>query len=211
MDNINGSVVAILKDGLGVISGQLIGTRRTDFGDYLVLESAGDFTPEGELVDNQVAVGKVEHLVLESNEAFAFATNRFDSAYSIGVPPGDGYLPEDQDGAAAAAVETVVEDPVAMAVGALPIISSAEGGGTIGEDVGQGGTTEDTLVDSGEPIIEEGDGPTAGIDQEEANDDDDDRASLAEDGTQASGDGVSDVPGEGLPAVKKAPRAKKTD
>jgi hypothetical protein len=84
MTEISGFVVIILR-GAGVVSGEVVGERKTDAGDFLVLASAGDFTAQGEIIDSQVPVGKIESLLLWNNEEWGFSTNRLGSAYFIGV------------------------------------------------------------------------------------------------------------------------------
>lgn len=84
MVEILGEATIILKDGLGTIHGEIVGSRRTDFGDFLVLASAGRFSPHGEIIDNQVAVGKVESVCL-GQDWLEFETNWLGSVQWLGA------------------------------------------------------------------------------------------------------------------------------
>lgn len=204
MADITGQVVIVLKDGLGVISGEAVGERRTGEGDFIVLASGGEFTVDGALIDNQVNVGKVQYVLLEDNEAIAFEGNTFDTAYSLGTPPAELELEEASEGA----------EPEAEAEG-------AEEGGEEPEEPTQVAeavvTVEDipALVSATVGLTVEGDAPNVSATDEdgqaaqESDEPQGDAGTPDQDGETAAQDEAAAASAEETPA-KKAPRTKKT-
>lgn len=232
MTNIRGQVVIVLKDGLGVIAGEAVGERKTDFGDFIVLASGGDYTVDGAIIDNQVNVGKVQSVVLEDGEGIAFAGDTLDSAYSLGTPPEELELgepfSEDEEAEVVQAIEGPADgsespDEPSVAPEASEVVVTTEDiptltSFTVGVTVEGESPNVSSSDDSGEATIasdeaapehgadEDGDEPTATASE----DDEPAKASDSEDAAQAEQTSTESAPADEVAAVKKAPRAKKT-
>ena len=209
MMDIIGPVVIILKDGLGLISGEAVGARRAGKEDFIVLASGGEFTADGALIDNQVNVGKIQHLLLGDTEVIAFSGNTLDSAYLVELPA------EDQDGPEPAEPTRVAE--MIVTTRDLPTIASSAVDLAV-EDGSQDGPVEQA-DGQGEPAAEDqpagavegvdGGGQTASDDEATTTENGDDQMGEDPVAAAAAADQAQPAPDEAS-AAKKAPRAKKT-
>lgn len=82
MAEIIGIATITLKDELGTLTGNIVGARHSDFGDFLVIASDGQRSSTGELLDNQIAIGKIDKVVL-GQSVVKFKTSKLNSAYSL--------------------------------------------------------------------------------------------------------------------------------
>lgn len=207
MTEISGKVVIILKDGLGVEAGEVAGVRKTDFGDFIVLESGGSFDQDGALVENQVDVGKIEFVVLEDHSALSFSTNRVESAQAHELPED---LTDAQEGEPEGGAEAAIVNPEE-----LPTLSSEPAAAAIEDGEPAGDTPASGEESAGEEQAGEAQTSEAQADGDDAQADD---AQAGGDDAQADGDGAQVAVGATEPAAasdeqapaKKAPRAKKT-